>query len=241
MKNILFKVRFHPLFYLLLVLSILTAQFQKVVEFMTIIFAHELGHVSVATFFGWNIKRILILPFGGMVEFQEKLNRPMYQEFLITLGGPLFQILLSFFWKSSYHLPLLFFNLLPIYPLDGSKFLFLLLNFFTSYYHSYLLLFFCSSFTIFFLLLRDPNFFALLFFSYLLYQNVRMLGSVPELFLRFLFERYQENFFFYRKKKIMGVHFKKMKRDVRHFFMIEGKLYEEQEALGTFFFQTLKK
>ena len=205
MKNIPFKIKFHPLFYLLLLLAIVTAQFQKVIEFMMIILIHELGHISVASLFHWKVKRVLILPFGGMVELEEKLNRPIYQEFLIAIAGPMTQTLFSFFYLSKFHYPLLFFNLLPIYPLDGAKILFLLFNLFTSYYHSYLILFFCSSFTIFLLLLKDPNLFNFIFFSYLLYQNIRLLGSTPELFLKFLF--LEKNYISYLYYVLLILHF----------------------------------
>ena len=38
-----------------------------------------------------------MLPFGGVTIFNEDLNRPIYEEFIILIMGPVFQIVFSFF------------------------------------------------------------------------------------------------------------------------------------------------
>ncbi len=240
MKTI-FKVRFHPLFYMLLILSVLTGQFGKILEFMMVILVHELGHITMANLFHWKIKRVLILPFGGMVEFEEKLNRPIYQELLIALAGPLTQILFSQFYLSKFHYPLLFFNLLPIYPLDGSKILFLLCNFLMGYYDSYFVLYGVSMTTIFLFLFFSRNVFYFLFFAYLLFQNIKALGQLEEIFLKFLWERYHSSFFFFRTMILPSQKWKKMRRDVYHFFLFEKELYEEPKGIMKVLKKRLKK
>ncbi len=240
MKNIWSKIEIHPLFYFFALMAVLTAHFQELISFMIVIFVHECGHIFMACYFKWHIKRILILPFGGMVEFCEKLNRPIYQEFLILLAGPLLQILFYRFYQTPYHYPLLFFNLLPIYPLDGSKFFFLAMNRFLSYYRSCYLLFYGSCLTIIFLFLAMPSFLSFLFLGYLFYQNVKWYLTIKSLFLKFLFERYQEDFSFYQIKNIVGKHATKMKRSVRYHFYYEGRMHTERAFLQEYFFKTGK-
>lgn len=235
MKSIYHKIKIHPLLYFFSFLSVLTAHFKEFLTFMLIISVHECGHLTFALLFHWKIEKVIFLPFGGMIRFQEKLNRPIYQEFFIALGGPLFQILFYQVYPTIYHYPLLFFNLLPIYPLDGSKFLFLLCNFLISYYKSYWVAFFSSYIIVILLLLKYPSLYIVILGSYLLFQNIKFIKELPEIFLTFLFERYQTSFPYYKEKIIKGKNFKKMKRSVRHIFFYDRKLYSEKEQLKKYF------
>lgn len=238
MKNIYHKVEFHPLFYFFAFLSVLTAHFSNFFSFMLVIFIHECGHLIFAFLFRWKIERVLFLPFGGMITFKEKLNRPIYQEFLILVGGPLFQILLYYIYPTPYHYPLLLFNLLPIYPLDGSKFLFLFSNVLFSYYSSYFILVFFSYLTVIIILIFYPSLYFLLLGSYLLFQSIQLLKKVTQYFLLFLFERKEREYPYYRKKIIVGRNVKKMKRSVKHFFFYQNTFHGEKEELEKYFSST---
>ena len=120
MKNI-FKI--HPLYYLVAFLSIITGLFKDFTYITLLIFIHEVGHTIGALFYKWNIKKIIILPFGGITIFNEYINKSLKEEFVILVLGPLFQILFYFilcFFNiesiliTNYHYSLLLFNLLPI-------------------------------------------------------------------------------------------------------------------------------
>src|SRR5690554_6158762 len=90
---------------------------------------HETGHVLMALYYGWNIDKIIVLPFGGLTVFKEHLNKPLFEEFMILIMGPLLQCFFYFlanflspnYILTNYHYALLIFNLFPIIPLDGSK------------------------------------------------------------------------------------------------------------------------
>lgn len=235
MKTIYHKIRIHPLLSFFAFLAVLTAHFQEFLTFMLIIFVHECGHLTFAFLFHWKIDSILILPFGGMIKFQERLNKPIIQELLIGIGGPLFQILLYKIYPTSYHYPLLFFNLLPIYPLDGSKFLFLFCNLFFSYYKCYWILFFASYITVILVLLQYSSLYLVIFGCYLLFQNIKMIKDLTNIFLKFAFERYEQDYFYYRKKLIKGNSIKKMMRDVNSIFFYEGIFHTEKEELKHYF------
>ena len=128
-------------------ICMLTGNFKSFFFFSLITIVHEFGHILPAVFFKWKIKEVMILPFGALTLFEEKLNRSLKEEFLISIGGPLMQIIFVYlFFKNqndiiNYSNLILMFNLLPIYPLDGSKLLNILLNILTSFKKSHLYLY----------------------------------------------------------------------------------------------------
>lgn len=231
MKNIYHKIYIHPLFYLFAVITILTGHFKAFLSIMNILLFHELGHVLMGLILKWRIRRIIVLPVGCITEFNEKLNRPIYQELLILICGPLFQMVLYMFYKTQYHYPLLIFNLLPIYPLDGSKFIFLLWNLIGSYYYSYIITFIISYITIFILVIYYHNLMILLFSIYLLVSSIEIYYNKNINFYMFLYERLKNIYPCYKEKIIIGDNLKKMKRSVKHYFLIENSLKDEKKVI----------
>src|SRR5688500_18568606 len=55
--------------------------------FFTCVVLHELGHSFTAMAFGVGVRRILLMPIGGMAEF-DSIPREPSRELLITLAGP---------------------------------------------------------------------------------------------------------------------------------------------------------
>ena len=118
--------------------------FKEFFMVFSLIIIHELGHLTMAVYYKWNLDKIAVYPFGGCVKFNERLTKPLKEEFLILLSGPLAQMIFflfvsflemnglityrNFLLFKSYHYTLLIFNLLPIYPLDGGKILNIFLN-----------------------------------------------------------------------------------------------------------------
>lgn len=168
-----------------------------------------------------------------MTEFNELLNKPIYQEFLILIMGPIFQIIFSLIFPNPYHIPLLIFNLLPIYPLDGSKFIFLFWNKIGSYYNSYKVLFVVSYTAIFIFLLYNKSLLFLMFGIYFLWESFSMIKKLYSIFYIFLFERYKYNFNFNKSKKIKNI--KKIKRDYKHHIFINRKYVTEKDYLSQMF------
>src|SRR3954454_6997996 len=87
--NLFRLIYIHPLLWIVIALSIATAHFLEVCLLLGIIFIHEIGHAAAASFFSWRIKKITLLPFGGVAEMDEHGNRPLKEETIVVAAGPL--------------------------------------------------------------------------------------------------------------------------------------------------------
>lgn len=235
MKTI-FKI--HPFFYLFAIICILTGYFKNFVIITFIILFHEIGHILAGIYFNWKIEKVIILPFGGLTIFNERINRPILEEFIIALTGPIFQTSLFLFLKNplfiNYNLGLLLFNLLPILPLDGSKILNLLLNKILSFKRSHTISIIISV-TILLLsfLLFKSNLILFLIFVLLSFKTYSELKNHRYIFNKFLFERYLYKMSFKKLKKVRSEN--KMKRDYRHLIFDGNKYITEREFLAYLF------
>ena len=120
-----------------LIWSVLT-----VCAFFACVVIHELGHSFAARRYGVGVRRILLMPIGGMAEF-DSLPREPSKELVITIAGPAVNfVLAALLWWPVNQLPqnimfysaqgLLFqllwanlvmgvFNLVPVFPMDGGR------------------------------------------------------------------------------------------------------------------------
>jgi stage IV sporulation protein FB len=113
---------------------------------------HEFGHVLAARGFGIRTPDITLLPIGGVAHL-ERIPEAPGEEILVAIAGPMVSALLSLIFWSAYgfepvnmqHQPesfmevigslaavnggLLFFNLIPAFPMDGGRVLRGLLGF----------------------------------------------------------------------------------------------------------------
>lgn len=192
-------------------LAIMTAHFIELSLFLLIIFVHEMGHAAAATFFSWRIKRIALLPFGGVAEMDEHGNRPIKEEVIVILSGPLQHlwmmglafILFQFSVVSEglyylfiqYNLMILLFNFLPIWPLDGGKLIFLLMSHFFAFpkaHQKALFISVCCTiiFCIYILFTSPINLNIWVVIAFLLFSLYYEWKQERYVFIRFLLERY---------------------------------------------------
>lgn len=114
------------------------------VVFFVCVVLHELGHSFVTLHYGIAVRRILLMPIGGMAEF-DHIPREPRRELLMTIAGPavnfviagalwfavrtfpdtlqaysprglVYQVFWGNIWMGS-------FNLLPAFPMDGGRIL----------------------------------------------------------------------------------------------------------------------
>ncbi|MFH1594482.1 MAG: site-2 protease family protein [Candidatus Omnitrophota bacterium] len=119
-----------------------------IVGIFSFVTLHELAHSLVAKKFGITVKEITLLPIGGVASMTKIPDKP-YQEFLISLAGPLLNIgiVVIFYFPLQlilgrdvlFHplsvkttplmiahlywinLMLAMFNLIPAFPMDGGR------------------------------------------------------------------------------------------------------------------------
>lgn len=196
----------------------------------------------MAYFCGAKVLKILVYPLGGISKFSISYNISIWREFLILIFGPIFQILAWLFLVflfpdkntliTMYHLGILFFNLLPIYPLDGGKLLCLFFHLFVPYKRAFYFtilfgyfLLFC--FCYFYFISFSFNILFLVIFLFIkLCQEFKQISYYYE---KFLLERYLNHYNFHKSKVVDSLN--NFQRGYRHLIKQNGVYYLEQEYL----------
>ncbi len=257
------QIYIHPLAWFVVFIAVATGLFRHLILLAVIIFVHEWGHYIMARFFNWRIRRVVLLPFGGVLEVDEHGNRPFKEEFLVVLFGPVQHVWLTgvgliFFhfelWSHStletflfYNTTIFIFNLLPIWPLDGGKLLFLLFAYFQPFKKAhlqtlgasmlFLVIFSAICIVVFQIYLNLAL--ILLFLLFSIYTEYRHHYYV---FLRFLLERLEQR----RKakrEKFLPVHsnekveniFKSFYKGANHVIVFRFHFKDERELLEAYF------
>ncbi len=209
--KLLGKIEIHPLLWFIVGVAVITAHFRELLMLFFIILVHEMGHAACAHFFSWRIKKIQLLPFGGVAEMDEHGNRPLKEELLVILAGPVQHIWLvgvaylltlgsvispKTFELFFYHNTVIFFfNLLPIWPLDGGKLLYLLFSHKHSFFEAHKRMLVTSVLFVGIIIIgiifyspTNLNLWVILLF--LLFSIIMEWRKRHFVFMRFLLERY---------------------------------------------------
>lgn len=206
-------IRLHPLFILIFLTAVVTGFFVEIMVLFVVVFIHEIGHAAAAIGFGWRVREIQLLPFGGVAVVDEFANIHPLQVIVVSIAGPLQHVWMATFaylmmtagWWSSYwalyfiHVNVMIglFNLIPVHPLDGGKILQAMLSLFFSYYRTLSItawIGFVSSIAILTRCLINSfqgsfplNLFVIGLF--LLFSNWYLWRDIPYHFIRFLMHR----------------------------------------------------
>ena len=234
--KIIFKIRIHPITYLFTLILFLMGYFNNYIIFMTIIIIHELGHILASIFLKWKIKEIIILPLGCLIKFNDLINKPLKEEFIISIMGIIFQLLFTYKINPLYNNIIILFNLLPIYPLDGSKILNILLNKISNFKTSYIMTFHLSYIIIILLLIFliiKKDLISIIILIPLIKNIYQYYQNRYNYINKFYLERYLYKLKFKKIKIIKNIN--KMKKDYRHLFNINNKYIKEEDFLRNMF------
>ena len=129
------KFKVNPLFFALALALIAFGHALDFVWTMLALLFHESAHALMARARGYVVKKMVLLPYGAMMSAGENFDKT--SSVLIGLAGPLCNLLLAlvtlglwWLFPSMYPYTISFlyanmslglFNLLPVYPLDGSR------------------------------------------------------------------------------------------------------------------------
>lgn len=110
---------------------------------------HETGHLVVAALFHYPIRQLAVYPFGLAVTLEHFGDRDVGEEIAVLAAGPLMHLLIPALyallkqwgwvspvmtaWLMQINASVLWFNLLPLYPLDGGRIVASLLHCFLPY------------------------------------------------------------------------------------------------------------
>lgn len=212
-RNFLQHISIHPTLFFFVIIAFFTGTIVDYLLIISIVFIHELGHYVAALFFQWRIERIVLWVFGGVLKTAEMNQRPLYEEFVVTLFGPLQHVVLygvfylllicNIFSESLYSLALfyntiiLLFNLLPIFPLDGGKLLFFIQSSILPFKRAHVATIVCSMSVILFIILLELTllqftFSAIIIMVFLFVENWLEWKNRTFIFMRFLLYRYYE-------------------------------------------------
>ena len=209
-----------------------------------IVITHEVGHIITIKLFKYKIISCNIYPFGGITKIEKDLNTKIYKEFLIAISGIVMQLILQFlvfclplniltkkiFYK--YNLSIMFFNILPIIPLDGSLIIKALLNKYFSFKHSYILYTIISIISIIFYIIFNywyslNNYLIVVLF---IYKTIDCIKNYRYIQNRFLLERYLHNYNFKNISTKVG-NLDILKIDTYQYFKDNKKIVSENHKL----------
>ena len=131
----LMRFGIHPLFFALALLLVLFGQAQAFLWTLAAVALHEAGHALAARMRGYVVRELTLYPFGAAMGMGEEMD-PV-SNVVVGLAGPLANLLgaallIALWWlfPATYlfthpflyaNLGIALFNLLPVYPLDGSR------------------------------------------------------------------------------------------------------------------------
>ncbi len=109
----------------------------SILVIMGALLVHEMGHLVMMKLLGYSDVQIFFIPFLGAAVSGRNVRAPGWKRAVVTLAGPLtglagaFSLFVAWMHVDSTHLAkaaivfvfLNIFNLLPLYPLDGGRFL----------------------------------------------------------------------------------------------------------------------
>lgn len=245
---------FHYTYYLMAISYVLCGYYINLIVFTTLIIVHEFGHYITARLLSFKVDKIVIYPFGGITKINDMINKDINSELLVATSGVIYQFLFFLIIcylnnkgiirnytmdiYRDYNSQIIFFNLLPIYPLDGSKIFNLLLSKWFNYNSSNKLTILISIICmVIFVLLNTyvHNYSYFMIVSILFVYNYKYFGQIKYLYNRFLLERYLYNIK-YSKTKIIDNPCK-MYKNKMHIFKLNNKYISEKKYLSKYYFK----
>lgn len=245
-------IEFHRSYLIMAFGFVMTGYYLNLVVFTSLIIVHEMGHYLMARINHFEVDKIIIYPYGGLTKLNSLINRDILEELLIATSGIIMQFLfyLSLCYANKigiirdytinlytlYNSQMIFFNLMPIYPLDGGKIINLILSKYFCYDTANKLTVFISGISIIIVIV-----FCIYKCSY---ANIMTMGLIVNylykfwknrkyLYKRFLLERYLYDIE-YPKIKVIN-NYKKMYKNNSHLINVDNRYIKEKLVLSILF------
>lgn len=246
------KIEFHRTYLVVALSFVLTGYYLNLIVFTSLILIHEMGHYLCARILNFRVDKVIIYPYGGMTKISDFINRDICEELLIATAGVivqyLFYLVIVLLYKygivreytynlyALYNNQIIFFNLLPIYPLDGGKIINLILNKYLSYYRANIATIVVSLLMILliiYLSIYRCSYSNIMVMGLLLTYLYKFFSMRKYLYHKFLLERYLYGIEYPKLKIINNI--KEMFRNKSHLFRINNGYLKEKDVLSDFF------
>ena len=222
-------MKIHPFTFVYLLVAFYF-RMSEYVGFLLFSLLHECGHYLAACYFDFDIEYMEILPFGAFLSLKDFGRHRVEEELVMLLAGPLvnfiLMIIFSFCDKNDLVIINAFigiFNLIPVYPLDGSKLIQLVFSYLTDYRNTFWLQIRISLIIIAlgFVYIRSLG--KLIVLIYLFYQNIVYLKNYRLFMLETILADH------YEKKHIKLHHTLKYYRPYQNFYFVGQRFYDFEE------------
>ena len=233
---------------------VISGYYINLIAITSLLLIHELGHYTVAKLLKFKVLKIVIYPFGGITKINDLINKDINEEILVATSGVIFQFIFYLIIVYLNHIniirdytlniytlynnQIIFFNLMPIYPLDGSKIINLLLSKFFNYNLSNKLTIMISLIGMSLFILTSSynhNYSYIMVLSVLIIYNYKFIKQLKYIYNRFLLERYLYNIN-YPKIKIIN-NGNKMYKNNSHIIKVNNNYMTEKKYLSKYYFK----
>lgn len=244
------KIKFHYTYYIISISFLITGEILNLIIFTSLIIIHEIGHYLACLITKVNVNKIIIYPYGGITKIDDIIDIDFSKELLISISGIVIQSIYYFIIYllhknnyirdytynifCNYHYSMLIFNLIPIYPLDGSKILNIFINKIFNFKLSNVLLIIISIINMTLILfIYNINYSYIMIIGVLINYLYNYIKNISYLYNRFLLEKhlYKTK---YKNKKIIN-NYNKMYRNTNHIIKDNKKYIKEEEFLNKMF------
>lgn len=219
-------MKIHPLTIIYILLAFYF-QMSSYIAFLLFSLLHEIGHYLAACYFQFDIQYIMVLPFGAFLSLYDFGKHKVEEEIIMLLSGPLvnvFFMMVFYLLQQRYlfiiNLFICMFNLLPIYPLDGSKILHLLLSYFIDYKSVFRLQIKISLFMIALGFVYIQSLGRIIVLFYLFYQNIIYVKNYRLYMIETILSDHNN------KEHIKINHSLKYYRPYNNFYIIDEQFYD---------------
>lgn len=233
---------------------VISGYYINLIAITSLLLIHELGHYTAAKLLKFKVLKIVIYPFGGITKINDLINKDINEEILVATSGVIFQFIFYLIIVYLNHIniirdytlniytlynnQIIFFNLMPIYPLDGSKIINLLLSKFFNYNLSNKLTIMISLIGMFLFILTSSynhNYSYIMVLSVLIIYNYKFIKQLKYIYNKFLLERYLYNIS-YPKIKIIN-NGNKMYKNNSHIIKVNNNYITEKKYLSKYYFK----
>lgn len=233
---------------------VISGYYINLIAITSLLLIHELGHYTTAKLLKFKVLKIIIYPFGGITKINDLINKDINEEILVATSGVIFQFIFYLIIVYLNHIniirdytlniytlynnQIIFFNLMPIYPLDGAKIINLLLSKFFNYNLSNKLTIIISLMGMSLFILTSSynhNYSYIMVLSVLIIYNYKFIKQLKYIYNRFLLERYLYNIS-YPKIKIIS-NGNKMYKNNSHIIKVNNNYITEKKYLSKYYFK----